>query len=219
MFIDFAITDTETSDALARDMVKELCLYNIHSITVPYYLVKTTKASLSQNIDLSCSIDYPLGISDLKTRLCAIQQSHKVGANIVDISMPQNLASNRKYDKIRDDVKSCAELCASLGIKARYVLEYRMFDHHCLKKICEILENNSIVQVFPSTGYFIDNLADNILASIFLHENSKNLQILCTGNMWLDKHFATLSKSGLSGFRTNSINSLKNFVNFNLTHK
>lgn len=219
MFVDFAITDIEITDALSKDMAKDIINFGVNSITVPYYLIKPIRSVLNDNnMLLSCFIDYPLGISDIKTRLSAIQQAHKAGASGVDISMPQNLASNRKYDKIREDVKVCAEYCVANGLVARYILEYRIFDHHCLKKICEILEDNNILYIYPSSGYFLDNLADNILASIFLHQNSKDMKILCTGNMWMEKHFETLRKSGLNGFRTSSLTSLKNFIQFSSSH-
>ena len=87
-----------------------------------------------------------------------------------------------------------------------------------LKKICDICEEYKITHIYPSTNYFIDNLADNILASIFLHQNSKDINILCTGNIWTDKHFETILKSGLFGFRTNAIHSLKNFIRFKSNH-
>jgi deoxyribose-phosphate aldolase len=141
-----------------------------------------------------------------------------MGANTIDIVMPQNLATNRKYDKIREDVKNCIDLSIENNVKIRYILEYRMFDHSCLKKLCEIFENHNMRCVLPSSGYFLDNLADNILASVFLHQNSKDLNIICTGNIWLDKHFDTIKKSGLFGLRTTSIHSLANFVKFNLSH-
>jgi hypothetical protein len=58
-------------------------------------------------------------------------------------------------------VNKNAKTVKSLGIfKDTETLEYRVFDHHCLKKICEILDTFGIKKVFPSTGYFIDNLAD-----------------------------------------------------------
>jgi len=222
MYIDFLINDVCISDSEARDLVKQATdTGHISSITVPYYLIKSVKQALStasEKIDISCIIDYPLGLSDLKTRQFATQQVCKAGVDSVDIIIPQNLAANRKYDKIREDVKSTTEITKELNIKVKYVLEYRVFDHHCLKKICEIFDDFEIKYVYPSTGYFIDNLADNILASIFLYKNSKDLNIICSGNLWNDKHFSTIQKSGLSGFRTSSLHSLKNFVAFNLSH-
>jgi deoxyribose-phosphate aldolase len=215
MYIDFAIINTEITESDGKNLLAQIKNYPINSVSIPYYLFKSFKPLLSENIRLSCLIDYPLGISDPKTRLYAITQAHSVGFNTIDISMPQNLAANRKYDKIREDIKTCVDYCLSSNIEPRYILEYRVFDHYCLKKICEIFDDNSIKFVYPSSGYFIDNLADNILASIFLHQNSKELNVLCTGNMWCDKHFETMIKSGLFGFRTSSIYSLKNFATFN----
>lgn len=220
MYIDFAFIDTDINDANAKNIVTEIIKYPINSITVPYYLVKSIKNLVpNDRISLSCLIDYPLGISDTKTRQFAIDQAFKVGINFVDVAMPQNLAANRKYDKIRDDIKNTVEFCTTNNIQVRYILEYRVFDHHCLKKICEIFETYKVNYVFPSTGFFLDNLADNILASIFLYQNSKDLNVISTGNIWANKHFDTLSKSGLFGFRTTSVHSLKNFVSFNSGNK
>jgi deoxyribose-phosphate aldolase len=218
MYIDFAVIHTDITDAEAKSLLIEVCKYPINSITLPYYLLKH-KNIIPSDTTLSCLIDYPLGISDIKTRRFAIEQAHKMGAKAIDISMPQNLATNRKYEKIREDIKLIQEYTAANSIEIRYILEYRVFDHHCLKKICEIFDQFNITHVYPSSGYFIDNLADNILASIFLHQNSKDLNVLSTGNIWTDKHFDTINKSGLFGLRTTSINSLKNLMRFNSVHK
>lgn len=219
MYIDFALTSTDIAENDVKKIIAEIDAYPISSVTVPFYLIKSIKSLLGGDKKLSCFIDYPLGLSDVKTRRCAIQEAQKAGATALDIAMPQNLAANRKYDKIREDVRFVQEFSKEHNIHISYVLEYRVFDHHCLKKICEIFENYQITNVYPSTGFFLDNLADNILASIFLHENSKDLNVISTGNIWTDKHFETIIKSGLFGFRTTSQHSLKNFINFNSGHK
>jgi deoxyribose-phosphate aldolase len=219
MYIDFAITSTDTTDAEAKLLITEVCKYPVGSITVPYYFLKLAKNSIPETIQLSCFIDYPLGISDPKTRLNAIEQAHKAGATSIDLTMPQALASNRKYDKIREDVKSSAEFCINNNLELRYTLEYRSFDHHCLKKLCEIFAASGVKYVYPSTGYFLDNLADNILASIFLYQNSTDINIISTGNIWTQKHFETIAKSGLFGFRSSSVHSLQNFMLFNSSQK
>lgn len=219
MYIDFIINDTSISDTEAKQLILEAIKYPINSITVPYYLIKSIKNMVPSNIDISCLIDYPLGVSDSKTRRFAVEQAHKNGINSIDITIPQSLAANRKYDKIREDIKNINEFCAPNNLQLKYILEYRIFDHHCLKKVCEIFDDFNIQYVYPSTNYFIDNLADNILASIFLHQNSKNLNVICTGNIWTEKHFETIKKSGLFGFRTTSIHSLINFMQSNSSAK
>jgi deoxyribose-phosphate aldolase len=216
MYIDFIINSTDINENETKELIAQAILYPINSITVPYYLIKSTKQNIGdKKIYVSCLIDYPLGISDTKTRRFAVEQAQKNGAEGVDISMPQNLAASRKYDKIREDIKNVIEIANNNNLTIKYILEYRFFDHHCLKKICEIFDDFGIKYVYPSTGYFLDNLADNILASIFLYQNSKDLNVISTGNIWNKKHFETINKSGLFGFRTSSIHSLKNFLEFN----
>jgi deoxyribose-phosphate aldolase len=221
MYIDYILNKTDENDTEARDgLVEALKTDAIDSITVPYHLIKIVKPftqHISKNIELSCLVDYPLGLSDLKTRQFAVSQAIKNGATCVDVSMQQTLAANRKYDKIREDIKNIVDIGLDQNAKIRFVLEYRIFDHHCLKKICEIFENFNVQYIFPSSGYFIDNLADNIIASVFLHQNSKNLNIFCTGNIWTNKHFEMINKSGLFGLRINNVHSLRNFLQFSHT--
>jgi deoxyribose-phosphate aldolase len=216
MYIDFAFIDTEINESQAKETIKFIIDNGyVNSITVPIYFTKIIKPYINNGLDFSCLIDYPLGISDTKTRACAIKETIKLGFNTIDISMPQNLAANRKYDKIREDITIINDMSSENKTNIRYILEYRKFDHHCLKKICEIFENMNIEYVFPSSGYFLDNISDNILASIFLYKNSKDLKIISTGNIWLDKHFESLINSGLFGFRTSYVPTLQKFVKFN----
>jgi deoxyribose-phosphate aldolase len=221
MFIDFAIIDTDINETEAKDTIKYIIDNNLaSSITVPYFFGKTIKQfTNSKQISASCFIDFPLGISDLNSRILLAKNAINYGFNAIDICMPQNLAANRKYTKIRDDVQAFIDIKNEKNIDIRYILEYRKFDHYCLKKICEIFDVMGIQYVFPSTGYFIDNLADNILASIFLYQNSKDIKVISTGNAWQNKHFETLIKSGLFGLRTTSIHTLNNFLKFNLEHQ
>lgn len=220
MFIDFAIIDTDINEVSAKDTIKHIADLGLaDSITVPHFFIKPAKHFIAnKNIRLSSFIDFPLGISDSVGRASSIKNTIASGVDAIDICMPQNLAANRKYSKIREDIQTTIAIkdAANLSVDIRYILEYRKFDHYCLKKICEIFDSFGIQYVFPSTGYFIDNLADNILASIFLYQNSKDIKVISTGNAWQDKHFETLIKSGLYGFRTSSIHALKNFSKFNL---
>jgi len=216
MHIDFAITDTDLNEKQAKQYIAEAIKHNVNSISIPYYLLKSCSKSLlsSKQIDISCFVDFPLGISDIETRKLATKNAIMAGANTIDIAMPQNLAANRKYDKIREDVKNIKEICDPIDVKIRYILEYRIFDHRCLKKICEIFDENNIFYAFPSTGFFLDNLADNLIASSFLHQNSKELNIISSGNIWTNNHFDILIRSGVHGLRTFSPHIIKKFRNY-----
>lgn len=210
MKIDFSIIHNDKNESEIREILNTINHYPgiVTSITCPFFYIKACKSIVKNATPISCLIDYPLGISDLKTRLCAVEQANKAGVSYIDICMPQNLAANRKYEKIREDVKIISEYCQSVNLIPRYILEYRVFNHNCLKKICEIFDDNSINNVFTSSMYFLDDLADNLIASVFLYENSKNLNIYTTGNMWTKKHFDLAYKTGLYGARVSSVQSL-----------
>lgn len=210
MYVDFAIIDTDITDRKAKEIIAEAISYKIDSITVPYHLLKLCKNK--KNVLISCLIDFPMGISDPATRVFSVEKAIDAGANCIDIVMPQNLAANRRYDKIREDIQNLKKLAENIRI--RYILEYRVFDHKCLKKICQIFDENEITFVAPSTGFFIDNLADNLIASAFLHENSKEINVLATGNAWTDRHFNILNKSGVFGFRAYNIECLRRYSKF-----
>jgi deoxyribose-phosphate aldolase len=224
MYIDYiindvAITEVETKQNLEHILGPDYKTNLVNSITAPAFLIKSIKnflkeKNLERDISLSCLIDYPMGISDIKTRQSSVIYAIGLGANCIDVVMPQNLAANRKYDKIREDIKQIKEVCENQDIKIRYILEYRIFDHHCLKKICEIFDDFGIKYCFPSTGFFLDNISDNIIASIFLYKNSKNINIISSGQFWNKDQFKTIIKSGIYGFRTNSPFVCKDFFSF-----
>lgn len=224
MYIDYIINDASITESEAKKNLEYIFGSTnkenlINSITTPIFLTKSIKNFLKEkkidnSVTVSCLIDYPMGVSDIKTRLTAVDQAIIAGANCVDIVMPQNLAANRKYDKIREDIKQTLENTKNKDIKVRYMLEYRIFDHHCLKKICEIFDDFQIKYCFPSTGFFLDNISDNIIASTFLYKNSKNIHIISSGQFWNENHFKTIIKSGIYGIRTNSHFVCKDFFAF-----
>lgn len=215
MYVDFAIIDTDLNEKQAKQQIEDVVKLGVDGLCLPFYLVKCCKYLVdTETKDFSCFIDYPLGISDIKTRRFAVEQAISAGVNTIDICMPQNLAANRKYDKIREDVKNIKEICSENKIKIRFILEYRVFDHRCLKKICEIFDDYNIEYAFPSTGFFLDNLADNLIACSFLHQNSKDINIICSGDTWLEKHFNIIMKSGIYGMRTFSPHIVGKFKKF-----
>lgn len=217
MYIDYSIISYDTKDSTIKQNLKELLdISIIQSVTAPYHFVKSLSSYLPSNIKLSCFIDYPLGISNIGARVEACKEAIRSGADSLDISMPQVLVANRKYDKIREDLKLIQEI--SKDVEIRYILEYRHFDHNCLKKICEILDSFEIKFALPSSGFFLDNISDNILASIFLYKNSKDINIILSGNAWKDEDFEMIKKSGLFGFRSNSIFAIKNYYSYTLKH-
>ena len=199
--LDFDEEEVQKNIELAKD-------YRVNCISLPHFYIKLGRVLVKdQDIIISTSIDYPLGLSDTKSRNSAVSQAIAVGAQKIEIVLQNNYLSNRKYDKIRQDIKSNLEICQNKQVDLIYYLEYRIFTHHCLIKACEILKEFNISTVYPSTGHMLDNIDDNIIASILLNQKT-NISTIFTGNVWTKEHLHKLNNSNIGSIRTNNINSI-----------
>jgi deoxyribose-phosphate aldolase len=211
MYIEYAIYDTAVNETEFKSSLTEIIKYHPDSISVlPAYL-KPAKGLLGDqsNIKLSCPIDYPMGLMDLKSRITATEQAIKGGVKIIDIVCPSIILSNRKYDRFREDVKTMHDLCSLSNIQLRYFLEYRIYSYELLYKIVSILYESGITTIFPSTGHFLDDIYDNILASALINKKVPSINIICNGNAWNSQHYTAIKKANLYGTRTCSLNGLK----------
>ncbi len=196
--MDFDEDEVKSKIQLAKN-------YNINCISVPYFYTKLCRTALkNDNIITSTSIDYPLGISDTKSRNTAVSQAIANGAQKIEIVLQNNYLSNRKYDKIRQDISSNLEICKEKKVDLYYYLEYRIFTHHSLIKVCEILKEFSLDVIYPSTGHMIDNIDDHIIASVLLNQKT-NIKTIFSGNIWTKEHVEKLVKNNISCIRTNNI--------------
>jgi deoxyribose-phosphate aldolase len=213
MKLEYSLYDIALNDNEYKDNITEAIKYNIDVLSVlPSYL-KVVKPIIPSGIKISAAIDYPMGTSDLKTRLMCIEQCIKNGASIIDIVAPPSPLTNRKYDKFRDDVKNVLELCSSYtNIEVRYFLEYRIFTYDLLYKIAQILHGYGIKNILPSTGYLLDDINDNILASVMIKRKVADINIICNGNIWNDNQANAIKKADLQAVRLNSINGLSLFA-------
>jgi deoxyribose-phosphate aldolase len=208
MIVEFSAYDTATSDEELKEIFKELQQTHVDNVCVFLSHIKLARANLAENIKISTSIDYPLAISDTKTRLIAIESAIKQGAQIINIVAQPYYLCNRKYDKFRDDIKQTLELCQKHEVALRYILEYRIFTYDLLYKASQILLTSGINTIYPSTGYLLDDINDNILASALINKKVP-INIICNGNIWNIGQVKNIYKTKLFGIKVNSTNALK----------
>lgn len=208
MIVEYSYYDTVANDTEIKDNLLKSIKYPINTISVlPPYL-KLAKSVLPEHIYLSCPIDYPLGILDTTNRYHITEFAIKNGAKIVEMVCPVQLLCNRKYEKFRDDIKNITGLCADNGVEIRYILEYRLYSYDLLYKIAQILIGHNIFTAYPSTGYLLDDINDNVLACALINKKVPNLNIICNGNIWNENQIKMIQKADLYGLRVNSLNGL-----------
>lgn len=211
MYIEYACYDYSLSDDEIKTSISNVLKLGIKNIATHYSNLNLLK-SLAQEHDIkfSCPIDYPYGLSDSKSRLFLANQAIKSGASSLDIVIPAKPIVNRKYDKLRDDIRSTSEICKENNVDLRYILEYRVFNHETLAKACQIFKSLGVSTVLPSTGHLIDDINDNIIAAKYLSSKSE-ISVICNGNIWTSKQVENIKNSGVYGVRLHYLASLELF--------
>lgn len=207
-YLEYAMYDLDISENELKSNIEMAIKYGVDAISVPFAITKFCKVlTKGTNIAISNAIDYPLGISDTKTRNIAILNAIENGADKIDIVLQNNYLNLKKYDKIRYDIATNNELCKKNNIELSYYLEYRVFTHQSLIKACNILMEIPINNVYVSTGNMIDNIDDNIVATILLKQKT-SINTIFSGNIWTENHVKTLIKNKIDALRLNNINGI-----------
>lgn len=211
MHLEYSYYDIASKDLELTDNLTQALKYNISAVSVLPPYAKAVRSILPENhlIKLSCPVDFPLGIMDAASRLSVAESCIKNGVNILDVVCPVYMLCNRKYDKFRDDIKNFQSLSANNKVEIRYILEYRQFTYELLYKIAQILIDFNITTIFPSTGYFLDEISDNILASALINKRVSSINIISNGNLWNSHQVKLVKNSNIYGLRVNSLNALK----------
>jgi len=209
MLLEYSYYDIASNDTEIQNNLTETLKYNIQAISVLPPYAKLAKSLTSPAVKISCPIDYPMGVLDLKSRLSAVDFCLKNNIDIIEAVCPAQLLCNRKYDKFREDIRQLSSLCANLNVELRYILEYRQYSYELLYKVAQILYDFNINTVYPSTGYSLDDISDNIIASALINKKVPNINIICNGNLWNSNQIKLVKNNQLYGLRVNSINGLK----------
>lgn len=212
--IEYAHYDIASNETEIKNFITDAINFRPNSVSVLPTYTKLVKSILPLNIKLSTVIDYPLGVMDQKSRLLSVENAIRSGCDIVEIVSPSYFLCNRKYDKFREDITKIKELCDTQGTELRYILEYRIFTLELMYKAAQILIGHDIKTIYPSTGYLLDNLADNILACGLISKKVDKIQLISNGNIWNDSHLDLIQKtSGIFGIKCHTLNSLKKATN------
>ena len=178
---DYSINEHETQENIIKAIE-----YGANSISVlPYSLSTIKNIPKVENKHVSCVMDFPYGLADFKSRIFMATQivKQKNDIKFLDVVIPTKAITNRKYDKFREEIKNLIEICFPYNVTIRYILEYRVYSHEVLAKICQILKEFGVETVLPSTGIMIDNIDDNLIACNFLYTKA-GIKPICTGNVF-----------------------------------
>lgn len=206
--IEYAYFDIAANEKEVKENLNIISKYQISVISVDVFNIKIAKNIFNDNTRIACIIDYPCGLLDPESRVVATKYAISSGANIIEMVLPSNFLSNKKYDKFRADIKNIKDICDQTSVDLRYILDYRIYSYNLLYRICQILIENKIFNILLSTGYGIDDIYDNIIAGALIKKKIPEINPISNGNIWLNKHIETINKADINTIRFHSINSL-----------
>lgn len=206
MLIEYYINSIDEKELDIKNNIESISKLPISGILAPISHIRFLKKNFT-TLKYGCLVDYPMSNCDFDRRQDLINDALMIQSNYIAITIPFFHIINRKYSKFRDDIKKNLELCSKSNTELRYILEYRKFDHQILSKVCEILMENNINTVYPSTGLFLDNIEDNTIACAYLHEKT-GIKTIVNGNIWRKSQIDSLLKIKPYGL---SLNQISNF--------
>jgi deoxyribose-phosphate aldolase len=182
---------------------------NIDGISVYSYYLKFIKKYLPEHLLVSSPVDYPLGFSELKVRQHAVISNISAGANAIDLQI-NNIYLLNDIKLFKKDLTAIKKICDEHGAKLRLYYEYRQdFTTEYFTKLKGILKEVDITCVFPSTGLYIDDYLDNIIACRAFMADS-NIQTISTANIFNPHQYSMIKEAGIFGIKFNKIQSYIN---------
>lgn len=174
---------------------------------LPQY-VNILNKLIPPEIEIASTVDYPLGLNSIKLRNSNVMTVAKYGLNYIDLCINSHLLVNKEWDNMEKDLVSNYKICNDNGCKLRIVYDYRRFSKGLID-IAPILEQCGIEYFIPSTGFYIDNSYDNILAANAFRSINQSTKIILSGNIWTDKHYQSCKKFKPHGIRFYYLSNLK----------
>lgn len=210
MYIEYCLYDRTLNEKEILKEIEDALNAGVSDFCLLPYSLSSIKNSglLKKDIRIAIPLDFPFGVMDLDSRKSNISNIiDKYNINSIDIVAPSKILSNNKYSKLREDIDNIKEIIAEKSIDIRYILEYRLFNHHVLARCCQILTDKGIKTIIPSTGNMIDDINDNIIACKYLESKSK-IKTICSGKIYSEKHRDIVLNSEINRIRVFNMHSI-----------
>jgi deoxyribose-phosphate aldolase len=204
-YYDVAANDIEVKQNIAKAVKLSVDVVSV----LPSYLRAIKNLLKDSQTILSTVIDYPFGLSSIESRRVETENALKAGAKIIELVAPNHALCNKKYDKFRKDINEQKALCDRHNAELRYIIDYRTYTEYMLYKITTMVAAHQIDTIYPSNNYMLDNIVDNLIASMMIAKKVPYINVVVNGNAWNEKQLSLIEKTDIYGYKTNNILTLE----------
>jgi deoxyribose-phosphate aldolase len=137
---------------------------NLDSVAIPSGFMSRV-GDLLKDQQFSAAIDFPYGLSSTSVRVHEIIMAIRQGAHSIDLVIHGGYIKEENWRKIRTDLKACMSVCKEHNVNFRAIIEYRLFPVKTVLLMCELLGTIGVYNVVNSTGFVVDDIAENAIIS------------------------------------------------------
>ncbi len=153
--IDHSILHPTLTDNDLREQCNVAMKYDVASVCVKPYAVKTTKKYLAgSDVLLGCVIGFPAGNSAIETKAFETELACKSGAVEIDMVINIGKALEKDWEYIEKEIRTITEICHGNNAIVKVIFETDYIkDRQSIVKLCEICTLAGADYVKTSTGF------------------------------------------------------------------
>ncbi|MEO0234329.1 MAG: deoxyribose-phosphate aldolase [candidate division WOR-3 bacterium] len=204
-YIDHTLLKPEATFEDIRRLCEEAKNFKFFSVCVNQSYIEYAKSILKESDVKVCTVvGFPLGATDIETKLYETKRSFDLGADEIDMVMNIGYMKSKKYDHILNEVKKIKNICGDRILKV--IVETCLLDQEEKKKILEILIESKADFIKTSTGFSTSGAKIEDI-KLFKNLGDNRIKIKASGGIRDLKTAVEMINNGAS--RIGSSNSVK----------
>lgn len=151
-YIDHTLLKPDATFDDIKKLCEEAINFKFFSVCVNQSYIEFSKNLLKKSDVKICTVvGFPLGATDIETKVCETKRSLELGADEIDMVMNIGYMKSKRYDHILNEVKKIKNVCGDKILKV--IVETCLLDQEEKYKILDILIESKADFIKTSTGF------------------------------------------------------------------
>ena len=152
-YFDHTILKAEATEEQVAKLCEEALTYDFASVCVNQYYTKFVAEKLKgSDVKVCTVVGFPLGMSDTRVKAFETKAAIEDGAEEVDMVINVGALKDKKYDYVREEIRTLKEVCGS-KIVLKVIIETCLLTDEEKKTACELSKEAGADFVKTSTGF------------------------------------------------------------------
>ncbi|MCQ2412205.1 MAG: deoxyribose-phosphate aldolase [Sphaerochaetaceae bacterium] len=213
-YIDYSVLKPEFTEEQIIELTKDGVRLGCATICINPGYMELCDPYVKGSDTMLCPVcDFPFGTSSTASKVAQIEMVAKYDSvKEVDIVANFGMIRGGQWDKVRDDIKSCAEAAHRFGRELKVIFETDALNEDQVRKMVHVAIEANADFVKTSTGFltgFESHGATPEIIKAMMEEAGDKIKIKGSGCIRTREHFLTLIDMGIDrmgiGYRSVSV--------------